>query len=199
MQPDLMPKKALRREAIASRQCIPHQIWQQRSQNICQNLAAWQPFQQAQTILAYQSFRQEPDLSFLWEQFPHKTWGFPRCVEQDLAWHQVNISKIKTSMVTGHFGIQEPQPHLPLVNLHEVDMILIPAVACDRTGYRLGYGGGFYDRWLRACKDLVNIKVGIIFADYFWAQLPHDAWDMAIDAICTESEIFEAIASIQTI
>ncbi|CAN1211426.1 5-formyltetrahydrofolate cyclo-ligase [Tumidithrix helvetica PCC 7403] len=185
-------KKSLRRDAIAARQAIPHYLWQQHNQKICQQLAQWQTFQEAQTILAYQSFRQEPDLSDLWQQFPDKTWGFSRCVGQDLIWHQIDILELQTAKDTcievGKFGIPEPCPHLPIMEEESVDLILMPAVACDRTGYRLGYGGGFYDRWLPQQR---GYKVGIIFSDYLLAQLPHEAWDVPMQAICTELGIFE--------
>ncbi|MEE3718335.1 5-formyltetrahydrofolate cyclo-ligase [Tumidithrix elongata RA019] len=190
----VLQKKSLRRDAIASRQAIPPDIWQRHSQSICQHLAQWQIFQQAQVVLAYQSFCQEPDLSDLWQKFPDKIWGFPRCVGKDLVWHQVNIFELQASheacMDIGSLGIKEPCPQLPEIDLEQVDMIFVPAVACDRTGYRLGYGGGFYDRWL---SDQTGDKVGIIFADYFLAQLPHEDWDVPMQAICTELGIFEVI------
>jgi 5-formyltetrahydrofolate cyclo-ligase len=60
---------------------------------------------------------------------------------------------------------------------------LIPAVACDRRGYRLGYGGGFYDRWL---PNSTGTKTGIIFDQFHLDTLPHDSWDLTLDVIITE-------------
>ena len=75
-------KKQLRQSLLSQRRQIPHQIWQQKSQALCDRIANWQTFQQAQNILAFTSFRQEPDLSSLWQRSPHKTWGFSRCLDR---------------------------------------------------------------------------------------------------------------------
>ena len=90
-------------------------------------------------------------------------------------------------MRSGTFGILEPCHNLPIMDLQNIDLILIPAVACDRQGYRLGYGGGFYDRWL---PNSTGLKVGIIFEQFYLDELPRDIWDVPLDAIVTESLIY---------
>jgi 5-formyltetrahydrofolate cyclo-ligase len=69
------------------------------------------------------------------------------------------------------------------MDLANIDLILIPAVACDRQGYRLGYGGGFYDRWL---PSSTGFKAGIIFDEFYLDALPHDIWDVRLEAIVSE-------------
>ena len=181
----LQTKKQLRRALLKQRSQIPEQIWQYKSQELCDRITNWQIFQQAQNILAFTSFRQEPDLNQLWQRFPDKTWGFSRCVDKDLIWHQVAIADFESNMRSGAFGIVEPRHDLPLMNLDNIDLILIPAVACDRQCYRLGYGGGFYDRWL---PNSTGFKAGIIFDDFYINMIPSDIWDMPLDAIVTEKQ-----------
>jgi len=181
----LQPKKQLRRALLNQRRQIPHEIWQQKSQALCDRLKNWDKFTKAQNILTFSSFRQEPDLSYLWQSFPDKNWGFSRCVEQDLIWHQVAIADFDNNMRSGAFGILEPHHDLPLMDLQNIDLILIPAVACDRRGYRLGYGGGFYDRWL---PNSTGLKVGIVFESFYLDELPHDIWDVPLEAIVTEKQ-----------
>lgn len=176
-------KATLRKKLIQQRCQIPDQIWQQHSQAICDRLSTLPIFQQAQNILAYTSFRREPDLTALWQRFPAKNWGFSRCVGQDLVWHQVPIADFAVAMRSGTYGILEPDPDLPLMDLAKVDLILIAAVACDRRGYRLGYGGGFYDRWL---PHATGDKIGVIFDEFYLEELPNDPWDVKLDAIVTE-------------
>ncbi len=175
-------KKQLRRALLTQRRQIPDQIWQQKSHAICDRISNWQIFQQAKNILAFTSFRQEPDLNSLWQRFPDKNWGFSRCVGKDLIWHQVAIADFESSMRSGAFGILEPRQDLPLIDLENIDLILIPAVACDRRGYRLGYGGGFYDRWL---PNSTGFKAGITFDDFYIDAIPSDIWDVPLDAIIT--------------
>jgi 5-formyltetrahydrofolate cyclo-ligase len=67
-----------------------------------------------------------------------------------------------------------------------VDLILVPAVACDRQGTRLGYGGGYYDRLL-SDPAWTNIPtVGVVFDFAYLTYLVADPWDIPLRAICTE-------------
>ncbi len=181
-------KKQLRQEFLKQRLQIPQEAWQIKSQELSDRLIAWDIFQQAQNILAFTSFRQEPDLSKLWQNFPHKNWGFSRCVGQDLVWHQVAIADFDNSMRSGKYGICEPIADLPTMDLDNIDLILIPAIATDADGYRLGYGGGFYDRWL---PQATGIKVGIIFDEFYLDKLPHDIWDIPLEAIVTDQQLIQ--------
>ena len=101
----LQTKKQLRRALLKQRSQIPEQIWQYKSQELCDRITNWQIFQQAQNILAFTSFRQEPDLNQLWQRFPDKTWGFSRCVDKDLIWHQVAIADFESNMRHSFFTI----------------------------------------------------------------------------------------------
>ena len=173
-------KGSLRKYLLNQRRQLDHEIWQQKSQALCDRLSNLPIFQQAQNILAFTSYKQEPDLSYLWQRFPEKNWGFSRCLEKDLIWHQVDVTNFERNMRAGAFGIWEPLYHLPLMNLENIDLILIPAIACDRQGYRLGYGGGFYDRWLPNSR---GIKAGIIFDEFYLEDIPHDVWDVQLELI----------------
>jgi 5-formyltetrahydrofolate cyclo-ligase len=68
------------------------------------------------------------------------------------------------------------------------DLILVPTVACDDQGYRLGYGGGFYDRLLSRDRTLNIPTIGIIFDFAYGIQLPTDPWDMKLKFSCTETK-----------
>lgn len=72
------------------------------------------------------------------------------------------------------------------MNLENIDLILIPAVSCDRYGYRLGYGGGFYDRYL---PSSTGVKTGIVFDEFYLDKIPNDIWDVSLDAIATEQRL----------
>jgi 5-formyltetrahydrofolate cyclo-ligase len=181
-------KKEQRIEFLKKRRSLSQSLLQQQSRSICEQLAQTLEFQQAQVILAFFSINQEPDLSTLWQKFPGKIWGFPRCEKSNLIWQIVNILELETNIRIGKFGIFEPITSLPFIDLEQVDMILIPALACDRQGHRLGYGGGFYDRFL---VNQRGKKVGITFTEMLVNSLPIAAWDIRLDAVCTEAGIFE--------
>lgn len=177
-----MNKKELRRSLLRSRQAQPKEQWQIKSDCLCQHLRSLPQFQQARTILAYFSFRQEPDLSCLFND-PNRRWGFPRCVGKFMSWH---LWRSGDRLITGAYGIHEPHPDSPLCHFAEVDLILVPAVACDERGYRLGYGGGFYDRFLGSPQWSNKPTIGIVFADALLPQLPVEPWDQKLNGACTE-------------
>jgi 5-formyltetrahydrofolate cyclo-ligase len=88
----------------------------------------------------------------------------------------------------GMWDIPQPTDESPLV---EPDVLLVPMMAFDRKGYRLGYGGGFYDRTLqklRAKKRIVAI--GVAYAGQQVDSVPHDRHDQVLDFIMTEREVF---------
>jgi 5-formyltetrahydrofolate cyclo-ligase len=174
-------KTHLRRKLLQQRCSLAPIVWQEKSLLLCQRLQDLFIFAQAQTILAYFSFRQEPDLSSLFT-LQHR-WGFSRCVGDALIWHSW---KPKDPLNFGIYGIPEPDCEAPLLQPSEIDLILVPAVACDYQGYRLGYGGGFYDRLLNASEWRGIPTLGIIFDFAYLPQLPVDSWDQRLDGICTE-------------
>ena len=176
-------KSILRRRMLQQRRELLPEIWREWSDLICVHLLNCPQFIEAQTILIYQSCNQEPDLSYL---FTHadKQWGLPRCVDKDLIWHRWQPSEL---LVNGAYGILEPAPELPQLEPAMVDLMLVPAVAIDRAGFRLGYGGGYYDR-LRADPAWRQIpSIGITFDFSCLETLPIDPWDLGLDAVCTES------------
>ncbi len=172
----------LRRQLIQQRQALTPELWRSISDQLCDQLTNCPQFSSAQTILVYHSHRQEPSLNKLLTQ-PDKQWGLPRTVGNELVWHRWQPSE---PLVIGKYNIQEPDPAASLLTPDLVDLILVPAVAIDRCGYRLGYGGGYYDR-LRADPLWRKIPtIGIVFDFAYVDELPIESWDLSIDAVCTE-------------
>ena len=170
---------------------MPSELWRDKSDRICAHLQACEVVRRANTILVYSSIRQEPDLSPLLinSQFIHR-WGLPRCVGKSLIWHlwsPPDASRLRP----GAYGILEPTPDSPLLQPEEVDLILVPSVGCDRQGYRLGYGGGFYDRLLSDPAWIDKPTIGIVFEFAHLPSLPIDPWDRPLQAVCTEAGVWQ--------
>lgn len=179
-----MNKSDLRKIYLQKRQSLPLEMWKSKSNQIVQHLKASALVRSSNTILSYCSFRQEPDLSELLT-LP-KCWGLPRCVEQSLCWHVWTPGSLKL----GKFGIPEPDPDSRQIDSSQVELILVPCVMCDRRGYRLGYGGGFYDRLLSQPEWQEKDTIGILFDFAVVNELAIDPWDQPLKAICTESGLF---------
>lgn len=182
-----LQKAALRRSLLQTRQALSLKAWQDKSAQLCHHLQTCPLVVQSQTILAYFSIRQEPDLSSLL-LLPYQ-WGFPRCVGKTLSWHRWS-STDSLPLQTGKYNIPEPHPQAPLLEPQDVDLILVPSVACDHRGYRLGYGGGFYDRLLADPRWATKPTIGIVFEFAYLPELPVEAWDRPLNAVCTETGLY---------
>ncbi|MEM9568096.1 MAG: 5-formyltetrahydrofolate cyclo-ligase [Cyanobacteria bacterium P01_E01_bin.34] len=161
----------------------------QLSQQLCERLERWPTLQAARTILAYWAMADEIDLISLMNHWPEKNWGLPRTLPQRrMAWHLYHPGD---ALYRSKWGVLEPESHRPAIPLESIDIVLVPAIACDRQGTRLGYGGGFYDRCLAAPQLRGALTVGIIpHACWSAAVLPRDPWDVRLGAIATEREIW---------
>lgn len=177
----------MRRSLLQHRRALSEQSWQEKSEQICCHLQTCELFRSAQTVLAYFSTRQEPDLRSLFQS--KKRWGFPRCQGQQLIWHRCDPAN-PMAIRLGAYGIPEPHPELAVISVAEVDLILVPMIACDPRGYRLGYGGGYYDRLLSdpQWQGIPTIGIGFDFARL--PHLPIDPWDQPLSTVCTESGFF---------
>ena len=182
-------KIALRKTLIRQRLALETLTVQDYSQQICDRLQSFPQFQAARTILAYLSIRREPDLGDLWTTSDRSIrWGLPRCVGKDLVFHECDPTD-PTHFQSGAYGIQEPLSELPVIQPGTVDLILVPAVACDRQGYRLGYGAGYYDRLFAQPQWAKIPTIGIVFHFALLEEIPRDAWDCYLRGVCTEREL----------
>jgi len=181
-----MNKPELCRNFCSLRECLSAREVAASSAAICQRLAAWPLLRQAQSpisILTYLAFRNEPDLGLLFDLLPHVHWAIPRVEGRRLILHPYD----PTRLVRHRFGMLEPAADLPVVDPATLDVVLVPGVAFDRQGGRLGFGGGYYDRFLPTTPAL---RVGIAFDQCLADALPCDEHDQRMDWIVMPSELF---------
>lgn len=174
-------KTQLRKEILSQRKSLTSEEFQEKNRQICDRIKSWKIFCEAKTVLAYFSFRREPNLMFLVNN--KKKWGFPCCVGNHLLWRSWQPGE---ELSSGKYGILEPSSTSSNISVTEVDLIIVPTVACDRLGYRLGYGGGYYDRLLSSPQGKNCPTVGIVFDFAYLECLPKDSWDTKLQYVCTE-------------
>ncbi len=86
-------------------------------------------------------------------------------------------------MVKAAFGIEEPDTACPVIPKEEIDLVLTPAVAYDQRGYRMGFGGGYYDRWL---EHFQGYTVGLCREAVLQNTVPAEPHDAQVHAVVTE-------------
>jgi 5-formyltetrahydrofolate cyclo-ligase len=128
----------------------------------------------------------EVDLTWLLECQPQKNWVLPRIIPKEnhrMVFHPY----IPGRLIRHPFGMEEPEPNLPVIPSSDVELALVPGLAFDRQGRRLGYGGGYFDRFLR---DFTGISVGVIFQALLLDHLPIGEHDVPVKWIVTENGIY---------
>ena len=163
------------RESMSSEQVA------QASTALCHRLAEWPVLQNAHTVLTYIAFRNEIDLAQLIERFTGIEWIVPRVVGQRLVLHPYDPARL----VRHRYGMLEPAADLPIVEPKALDLVLVPGVAYDRRGGRMGFGGGFYDGFLPTTQAL---RAGITYDRCLVEELPCDEHDQRMDWIITPTE-----------
>ena len=97
------------------------------------------------------------------------------------------------SLTLNHYGIFEPSDLSKKISTQNLDMVIVPLVAFDATGHRLGTGGGYYDRTFSFLQQSYLHKpymLGLAYAIQQADHLPTDLWDKALDGVVTEKKVY---------
>lgn len=141
-------KKALRDAVNADIAALSAEYIAQSNRGIFDGVTGLLEYKEARTILAFYSVNREPDtLEIIKHALSEgKTVALPVCEKAGIMHAHVirSLDDVRPAML----GIPAPDKSAPLLKPEELDFILVPALAFDRGGYRLGYGGGYYDRYL---------------------------------------------------
>lgn len=180
--PDIAEQKhQLRRACRKIRKELGDETRQQASLSICAWIEAWPVFQHSTFILAYMPIAGEVDLRQLLERQPEKRWILPRIIPEEN--HRMVFHPYQAGRLVLHpFGMDEPVADLPVILSGEVQLALVPGVAFDRMGRRLGYGGGYFDRFPR---DFTGVSLGVTFQALLLDGLPHGEHDVPMQWIVT--------------
>lgn len=146
-------------------------------------------------VTLYVAVKGEADTSLLlraaWSE--GKTVFLPRCRRDEPGTMDMIACSGPQALEVSAFGIPEPErkANSRLLSAAELTggektLIIVPALAFDREGYRLGYGGGYYDRMLSEARCT---SVGLTFHGLLQDRLPRDSWDRPVGAVCTEEEL----------
>lgn len=139
-------------------------------------------FKDAKNIFCYISYGSEISTLKLAEHILScgKTLTVPRCIDENGNMTAVEVSSLD-SLKPGTFNILEPT-ETAAFDKNEINLAIVPGLAFDENGYRLGYGKGYYDRFL---SDLNVKKIGICHKELLLKNVPHNRFDVRMDEIIT--------------
>ena len=177
-------KKDLRKTMLAKRAAISAAERKEANQKIFQSITSLPEYEDALTIFVYVSVMDEPDTTALikdaWKQ--GKKVCIPRCME--LGTMHAYLLQDMNDLQEGRYGIPEPNDSCQRVEPEEIDLIIVPCVCCGVDGYRLGYGGGFYDRWLEKRSAPAAI---LCYEDMLMSSVPCEIHDQRTDILVSSA------------
>lgn len=179
-------KKRLRARVRQEIAALTQQECKESDRALFDRFLALPQVQQADTLFLFWGIPgREPETEQLVRELTRqgKRVGLPRM----LPGRQMEVRQFdpRIPMKQAAFGIWEPSEEAPLLEKRDLALALIPAVCYDRLGYRLGFGGGYYDRWL---EDFSGRTVGLCRGVLLQERVPVEAHDARVEVLLTEEE-----------
>lgn len=187
-----MPKQVFRDALLAHRMQLSARERCELSRTAQHKLVTSLLFNKATCIALYSPTRGEveTELLFTAARKAQKRVCYPRVEGERMQFVEVNDL---ASLSRGAFGLLEPQDGSG-VPVADLDLMIVPGVAFDRTGHRLGYGKGFYDRELHSV-GFSGVLIGLCFKFQLLDRLPTESHDVPVDCLVTEQGLFSPLHS----
>lgn len=181
-----MRKKQYRDEIQKKIEGLSAKYNQHASQKISEWVCGMDVFEKAETIFCFVGTTREIDTGGIirkaWEC--GKNVAVPRCLEKGQM--EARIITEEADLTEGKFGILEPKTYCPILEPDRIDLVILPCLSCDKRGNRLGYGGGYYDRYLETCDA---VRVVICREKLMLEDIPAESFDQKCHYLVTENGI----------
>lgn len=184
---NIQNKNELRQKYRLVRNTFGEEFVKEASELACQNLAKSEAFVNADTVLLYYPIKNEISPLPLFELCLKmgKEIAFPVCQNETSTLEFRKILSLD-ELSPSCFGILEPNSSCKIANPNKNTLCLVPAIAFSKSGHRLGYGKGFYDRFL---SNFEGVSTGFSYSALVLDTLPHKEHDIPLNMIVTESEV----------
>lgn len=181
----VMDKSRLRKRYRNVREGLSTASVTEKSAALCRRLAHMPLLREAENVMAYLAFNNEVDLGLLFDLLPDINWVIPRIQGKRLILHPYEPDRL----IRHPYGMLEPPASAQSVDPEDLDVVLVPGVSFDARGGRLGFGGGFYDRFL---VSTTAVRVGICYDCCLADELPCAAHDRRMDWVVTPTAVIHA-------
>lgn len=185
-------KKILRKEILEKRNNIDLVKKEEMDKNILNQFYESKYYKEAEKIFIYISYDSEINTKVIINKAlkDKKKIYVPRTEFKTRHMDAVEIKSLE-NLIESKYGILEPLIVEPHIDPSELDLIVVPGVAFDRNGGRMGYGAGFYDRYFKKInKENINkiVKLALAYEIQMLDKVPMNAQDVPVDFIITENE-----------
>jgi len=184
-----MEKRHLRRQIQHTlKQLLATQL-QQKSRDACANLCLTEEFRQARVVMLFLSLAREIDTTFALQSAfsEEKTVLVPKVIWGDSKIVPVRFTALDDECEPDRYGLRNPVQS-EIVPAGEIDLVVVPGLAFDTQGNRLGRGGGFYDRF-GAEPSLQARRCGFAFHEQLLPEVPAEPTDLPVDMLVTDRQI----------
>ncbi|MDE0424488.1 MAG: 5-formyltetrahydrofolate cyclo-ligase [Candidatus Poribacteria bacterium] len=186
-----MERERIRAETLQRRDGLAQEVRSVLSRRIINFLVSWIQNEDFDTVMLYLSMKSEVETFSLLDILLHqeKIVCAPVVDTHQLELTPRQIRNPKTELVQHRYGLLEPNAACPILPVSQLQLIIVPGIAFDANGYRLGYGKGFYDRFLTKCPDAV--RVGLAYQVQIVEDTCPQTWDLPVHYIFTEKGIID--------
>lgn len=183
-------KKEIRKKVLSLRDNINESTKKEWDNLIFDKLVNSQEYKNSQTISIFVSYASEVDtINIIKRMFDdHKKVCVPRVISKENGMKMYALNSFK-DLNKGFKGIPEPSIACTEISPKEIDLIVIPGSAFDRTGSRIGYGGGFYDRYLQLL-DITTKQIAISYSIQLLEHVPTEPFDLKVPCLITDQGRF---------
>jgi 5-formyltetrahydrofolate cyclo-ligase len=184
-------KQAVRQRAQQAREYLDLTVCRAHAVSVAQLLLDLPELADVQTVLSYAAMPAELDPSFAITALRQDAVriGYTRIEAPGVL--GVHVVESETQLIPGPLSIRQPSEDLPRLPFDQIDAVLVPGVAFDESGARLGYGGGYYDRLLPLLRDDCT-RIGVAFDEQILEEIPAEEHDAFVDVVVTPTRVIRS-------
>jgi len=185
-------KEILRKKWMKKRKKVAKKEGDIKSKIISKKILSLKEIKELKNIMIYVSYRSEVSTNKLIISLLNKNKRIfaPYCIKDEKRMEVVEIENPDQDLEKGAYGIKEPAKRIRnnKIDPKNLDIVVVPAVAFSKSGYRVGYGGGYYDRFLERLANK-TITIGINYEEMLFDTVPKEDHDLAVDMVVTDKRL----------
>ncbi len=188
-----MKKEELRELFRKKRDSLSDESRELLNRKMLEKLWQWQIFIDAEIVMSFVSFRSEIDTHNIIKYClkENKKIAIPKVGKRESNLQPYLIKKFPDDLEIGAYGILEPHPDkCKSVNIDDINLIFVPGLVFDRFGFRVGYGKGYFDNFLKKVSQ-ETVTCGLCYSFQLVEKINHQKWDKPVDFIMSDEGLIE--------